>query len=472
MRRTSTLLAALAVVTLAAGSFVAYTDLKAPPSRPKMNVLLITLDTTRADHLGCYAYPRPTTPRLDGLAAESVVFDDAVSQAAVTPVSHASILTGLEPFHHGLRVLHGLVANRLEDHITTLPEVWKRAGGATAAFVSAYPVSAALGFGQGFDRFDEDFPQAGGEGVVAGDGAVNTERSQRRGDQTTDRALRWLASRGPSQAPFFMWVHYFDPHDAIITPPKETVRAELNSVFRPASTSTADLLRSIYDCEIRFVDSQVGRLLDGVKDGGLWDRTMVVVVADHGEGLGDHNWWSHGILYQEQIHVPLIIRVPGLPGGTRVPSLVRSIDLMPTILQETRIPAGLWPNMDGESLDQALRDGDLAQPRWAYAGSVNMLHYVRPDTLVRSDAKDDKYYCLISGQEKLIYHQLRPAESEFYDLARDPHEQRNLALLRSGGMDSLMAQLKGMNALSPIMPGMTATDLERMEKLKSLGYVD
>jgi arylsulfatase A-like enzyme len=439
---------------------------------PKYNVLLITLDTTRADRLGCYGYEKPTSPRLDALARESVVFDLAIVQAAVTPVSHASILTGLEPYHHGLRVLHGLAGNRLEKEQTTLAEVWRKTGAPTAAFVSAFPVTAAFGLEQGFQHFDEDFPNSSGEGLVSGRGTVNTGQSQRRADATTDAAAAWLRSHADVGDPFLMWVHFFDPHDPMILPPEDYMNKRLNSTFRPATDRKADLMRSVYDCEVQYMDAHVGRLLDAFEELGLLKNTIVVVVSDHGEGLGDHNWWTHGVLYQEQIRVPLIIRVPGIPGGVRVPSMVRAIDLMPTILEEAGVAKAIWPEMDGQSLAEALRAGTLSQPRTAYAESVNMLNYSRNDTTGYRDAKNDKHYCLIDGHRKLIYHQIRPAESEFFDLTADPLELENLAPQKTAARDSLLRNLRVLNVFSPIMPGMTATDLERARKLKSLGYVN
>jgi arylsulfatase A-like enzyme len=439
---------------------------------PAFNVLLITLDTMRADRLGCYGYDRPTSPHLDALARESVVFDLAIAQAAVTPVSHASILTGLEPYNHGLRVLHGLVANRLEESETTLAEVWQETGAPTAAFISAFPVSAAFGLEQGFDHFDEDFPNAGGEGLVSVRGTVNTGKSQRRADATTDAAIAWSRSLDTDEDPFLMWVHYFDPHDPAMLPPRDFMSQHLNSTFRPADDTRASLLRSVYDCETNYMDAHIGRLIADLKEQGLWDNTIVVVVADHGEGLGDHGWWTHGILYQEQIRVPLTIRVPEIAGGIRVSELVRTIDLMPTILEEASVAKEVWPEMDGRSLAEALRTGKLSTPRVAYSESVNMLNYTRPDTADYRDAKNDKYYCLIDGHKKLIVHQLRSDESEFYDLAEDPFELNNLAAHRPAAMDSLLRVLRARDVFSEIMPGMTATDLERLEKLKSLGYVN
>ncbi|MEE2750579.1 MAG: sulfatase-like hydrolase/transferase, partial [Myxococcota bacterium] len=187
-----------------------------PASSTTKHIVLITLDTTRADHLGAYGYEKPTSPNLDILAQQGVVFDMAISQAAVTPVAHASILTGLEPYHHGLRVLHGLEGNALHDSQVTLAEVWASHGGESAAFVSAYPVTEAFGLHQGFDVFDAKFPQADGTGLVTESGTVNTGLSQRRADATTDAALAWLDTRTNPEQPLFLWLHYFDPHDPFV----------------------------------------------------------------------------------------------------------------------------------------------------------------------------------------------------------------------------------------------------------------
>ncbi len=282
---------------------------------PQLNILLITLDTTRADHLGMYGCENPTSFHLDNLAAESAVFDLAISQASVTPVSHASMFTGLEPYHHGLRVLHGLTANNLGEERITLAELWRDAGGETAAFVSAYPAGSSFGLAQGFNHFDEQFSQSDGEGLVTEKGTVQTGMSQRRADDTTHAAVEWLRANTPGEKPIFMWVHYFDPHDPLVVPPDEFVQALLNSKIQPASDEKPDVMRALYDCEIYYMDQQINTLLSAFKVRGLWNQTIVAVVGDHGEGLGDHNWWTHGLLYQEQIHVPFFIRIPGMESG-------------------------------------------------------------------------------------------------------------------------------------------------------------
>jgi arylsulfatase A-like enzyme len=440
--------------------------------RPAYNVLLVTLDTTRADRLGLYGYARPTSPNLDRLATQATVFDLGISQAAVTPVSHASILTGLYPYHHGLRVMHGLVGQRLAEDQVTLAETWRAAGGQTAAFVSAYPVTSDFGLDQGFSKFDADFNQADGKGLVSPTGAVNTGMSQRRGDATTDAALAWLGSYRAQDKPFLMWVHYFDPHDALVLPPRPLVDSLMYGALGPVSNNDPDVARALYDCELFYMDRQLGRLLKTLKTRGLWDRTIVVVVADHGEGLGEHDWWSHGILFQEQIRVPYVVRVPGIGAGQRVPSLVRSIDLMPTILDASGIARAKWPKMDGESLVVALKTGKTAKPLDAYSGAVSICSYARPDNYGTREEKTDKMYCLMNARYKLVYHQLFPKQSEFYDLLKDPEETKNLYAAAPPEMKEMLRDLRERRALSALMPGMTATDLERIKRLESLGYIN
>jgi len=434
---------------------------------PPKHLLLITLDTTRADHLLPYGYPKETSPNLMALAKQGVVFENAISQAAVTPVAHASLLTGLEPYHHGLRVLHGLEGNKLDESHTTLAEVWAQNGGETAAFVSAYPVTAAFGLEQGFQVFDAAFPQTDGAGLVTHAGTVNTGLSQRRGDGTTDAALAWVDSRENKDRRLLLWVHYFDPHDPFLLPPQEFL-----DMFPPEGPGRAQELIAIYDAEIRFMDLQIGRLLQGLVDRGLYGDTVVAVIADHGEGLGDHDWWSHGVLYQEQIRVPFLLRAPGVQPGSRVSERVRGIDLAPTVLDALAIDRATWPKMDGVSLLPALRTGAPPQVPSAYADSVNRLTYGRLDDPARKDRKQDRLYSLIDGDSKIIFHELEPEKTEFYNLADDPGETQNLAATQPPEMKALLESLQGLGAISVIDASESPTPDDRAEALRALGYVE
>ncbi len=434
--------------------------------KPKKNVLLITLDTVRADYLGCYGKDTRVSPNLDSLAMESVLFNLAIAQASVTPVSHASIFTGLNPHNHGLRVIHGRVANTLVEKFHTLAEIWRQAGGQTVAFVSAFPVTATFGLDQGFQHFDAEFPHDDLDALVSEAGMVDTGLSQRRADKTTDSALDWLARKARPDKPFFMWLHYFDPHDPFVMPP-----VVLRKAFKPDSKRQDVNLRAIYSSEVLYMDSQIGRVITDFKKRGFWENTIVVVVSDHGEGLNDHDWWFHGILYQEQIQVPLLIRIPETPKGTINPSLVRTIDLMPTILEAAEISPELHPVMDGFSLVDMIRNGRTDSALTAYSDSVNILTYGRGDIMGNPDRKDDKLYSLTTDQYKLIYHQLKTSEIEFYDLLTDPGETLNLAGSNPPEMQAMLKELIEMDAFSMIMPGMTESDEETNKKLESLGYI-
>jgi arylsulfatase A-like enzyme len=418
---------------------LACTDPKRAPAQPA-SVVLIVMDTTRADRLGLYGHGRGTSPVLDALAQRAWVFDDAVAQAAVTPVSIASILTGLLPYHHGLRVMHGTRDNKLDDALTTLAERFQQVGYRTGAFVSAFPATAAFGFAQGFDHFDAGFAPAS----RGADGVVNTGDQQRRADATTDAALAWLPQ---GKGPFFLWLHYFDAHDPTLLPPEPIVAR-----FGGTGAGHADVLRDLYDAEVFFMDQEIGRLF-----AALPADTLVAVVADHGEGLGDHDWWSHGILYREQLHVPMLIAGPGIvPKRSR--DMVRTIDLAPTLLEL----AGLPFQGDGLSL---LR----GRPEFAYADSINLMGYGRPDVPGMSDRKDDRLYALVDRDHKLILHQRRPAESEFYQRQQDPKEARNLWTQATPRAQEMLDHLTNLGAL--FEEGAKTADGEHEAELRALGYI-
>lgn len=425
-------------------------------------VVLITLDTTRADHLGCYGSDVPgISPRIDELASEGVLFTGSISQAAVTPVSHASILTGLYPYNHGLRVMHGEAQNRLGEERVTLAEVLRDVGFETGAFVSAVPVSEYFGFAQGFEHFDADFgPEGAPDGRVAGAGTVNTGAAQRRAGDTTSLALEWMEQR---QAPFFLWLHYFDPHDYSLLPPAEVMEGVT------FSTDHRERLKQIYDLEITYMDGELGRIFDKLREMGLWDNCIVVLTSDHGEGLGDHDWWTHGLLYQEQVRVPLIVRAPGMPEGTSVHSLVRSIDILPTVGDLLGLDAADLPAVDGVSLTALMTGESNDLHLSAYTDSVNRMVYKFTPEIV--DEKDDMLFALIlDGRWKYIHHLREGHKSELYDLRNDPGELHDLARERP------KLTLRANRALREIgfMP-YTQLEIDKtpphiLDQLKALGY--
>lgn len=438
---------------------------------PQPNVVLITLDTTRADHLGCYGYPRDTSPTIDRLAQRGALFNFCIAQAAVTPVSHASILTGLNPYRHGLRVCHGTSGYSLPSRVTTWAEIFHRSGYETAAFVSAFPVGKRFGLQQGFSIFNDEF-EGGGEAPVDAEGRINAgRRYQNRADVTTVRAIDWLTGQ---QNPFFLWVHYFDPHDVLRLPPEEVLNR-----FPPRDESRESIMLQCYDADIYFMDLWLGRLIRSLEELGLSEDTIVVVVADHGEGLGDHNWWSHGILYQEQIHLPLIMAAPGRLLPQKVDFLVRSIDILPTILELAGIDPALRPRMEGRDLLPYLKTKDDSEgegtekspqpPRLsAYADSINQLVYRR---VGRVDNKNDILYALMNQDWKLIYHRLNPEESELYHLSGDPAEEKDVSKDYPREYKKLMDELTGTGTFQTRIPDEEGeVDPELRKKLRALGY--
>jgi arylsulfatase A-like enzyme len=391
-----------------------------PGGSEDLNVVLVTFDTTRADRLGPYGGPDGLTPAFDRLAGSGVVFEQAQAQSAVTPVAHASLFTARNPYGHGLRTLHGNRLFQLPEEAVTLAERFRERGYETAGFIAAFPCSRRFGLAQGFDVFDESFPERGKPRVGAA-GNVNTGLAQRDATATTDAALEWLGRRG-RDGPFFLWVHYFDPHDPLLRPPPsftapfmegfpehqkmEMLLANDMRGFVVKYTDRPEImrpwLRRLYDAEVAYADTQLGRLVREIGGLGLAERTVLAVTADHGEGLGDHDWWGHGILYQEQLHVPLALAGPGLPAGVAVPDRVRHIDVAPTLL-DLAAGAGNAPGMEGRSLVPLITaraagrtppDGSLPGP--AYADSVTLMSYGAVFSRGVTEEKDDQLYAWIA----------------------------------------------------------------------------
>jgi arylsulfatase A-like enzyme len=373
----------------------------------RWNVVLLTLDTTRADALSCYGAPPGATPALDALAAAGTRFDLALASAALTPVSHASILTGLENQHHGLRVMSAGSGFRLPRSVPTLASVLRAAGYATIAVQSAFPVSSWFGFERDFERFESFDTRVDPRSAQR---SVNVLEFQRRADETTALVLERLHE---SARPFFLWVHYWDPHDALKVPPADFLPAD---VPRDAQGHPLES-RALYAAEVHFVDHEIGRLVAALKQGGEFDHTLFVVVADHGEGLGEHGWQHHRLLYQEDIRVPLIVLLPGRAPTAPVPALVRTTDILPTVLEALGIAAPA--QIDGRSLLPLLA-GAPDEPRTACADAIN--GYDRNAALVRQRPLDDFVYAIVSDSWKLLYRPAHREASELFDLRSDPRE--------------------------------------------------
>jgi len=391
---------------------------------PSMNVILITMDTMRADYLSCYGRPDQTTPNLDALARKGARFELVHSTSAVTPVSHASILTGLNQYRHGLRVVCALSGYRLPENIPTLATRLKAAGYHTAAIHSSFNVSAFFGFDHGFDTFESfdaemhvEVPKDdSAEDTGGGLADWNVRKLQRRSDETTNMVLDYLKG---AKTPFFLWIHYWDPHDAMLLPPPD---------FRDyrrglARLSAPEQHKALYTAEVEYQDQQIGRLLDDLEQTGFFEHSMMVVTADHGEGLGEHGWASHRILYQEQMHVPLIVRVPGGKAGLEVNQLVGVVNIAPTVLDYVGLESNDVRELDGVSL-RPLLEGRTLPAQTLYADQIN--GYDFNARMVRTRPQADFLYSITRDPWKLIYRPSRFDESELYDLRDDPDEENNL----------------------------------------------
>ena len=440
------------------------------------NVILITLDTVRADHLSSYGYELETTPHMDALAAAGTRFEHCLSTAALTPVSHASILTGLNPYRHGLRVLHADSGYQLPDAVPSIATVLAAEGWHTAAILSAFPVSERFGLDQGFEYFDNgltpDAPDNSGQQSEQGRD-VRLGRRQRRSDATTDEVLAWLDRKSE---PFFLWIHYWDPHDPLLIPPPAHMRA-FGRVQRAGGGRP-----ELYDTELNFVDVQIGRLVASLRERGLFDNTLIAITADHGEGQGEHDWHAHRLLYEEQIHVPLILK-PTAGSAARVAAsrrvvseTVRTIDIVPTILEELGV-AG--PEVEGRSLFPLVR-GEAGAPRRAYADQLNK--WDSKAAMLEQRPADDLLHCLVGEGSKLIFRPLRPEESELYDLRLDPDEATNLYRANEPRAQRLLADLRAREpwVLAPFLPAAqpgdaaqtAAEQADAADALRELGYID
>lgn len=404
--------------------------LPGPARQQDLNVVLITLDTTRWDRLGAYGDTTAQTPNLDRLASEGVIFEQAVTSVPLTLPAHSTILTGLLPPRHGVRDNGGYV---LDDKHTTLTRLLKSGGFETGAFVGAFVLDSKWGLDQGFDVYHDKFDVSKYRSISLGDVA-------RVGGEVVDNALPWLEQQADNK--FFAWLHFYDAH----TP------------YDPPEPFKTRFRASPYAGEIAYVDSQVGRVLQWLEARKLADRTIVIAIGDHGESLNQHREGTHGLfVYDATTRVPFIVRTPfASTRGRRVASTVRSEDVMPTVLDllGRTPPAGiegrsLVPLMTGASADLNLD---------AYSESLYAFNHYG-----WSEIKS-----LRSGRFKYI----ATTKPELYDLERDPDEQTNLYAERRSLADRMAVELQRLAAEAPASEsGPSAVDPETRERLAALGYI-
>jgi arylsulfatase A-like enzyme/Flp pilus assembly protein TadD len=399
-----------------------------PPAPTARHLVLVTIDTLRADRLGCYG-GTAATPRLDRIAREGALAPDASVHVPLTRPSHASLLSGLLPARHGIR---DNISPALDASVPLLAETLHAAGFRSGAFVSSIVLSRQAGLHRGFDAYADRFD-------VGEDDARFLNTIQRRGDGPTAEAIDWLAKEAPSGGRLFAWLHLYDPHDPYEPP-------------EPYASRYAD---RPYDGEVAYADELVGRLDDALGRLGLRDDTLLVVTSDHGEGLGEHGEDVHGyFVYETTLRVPLLLRGPGVPAGARVSGLARTVDVVPTVhaLLGTTAPAAL----DGHSLVPAMR-GTAAAEQTAYAESLTpLLHYGWSDLRT---LRDGRYKYILAP---------RP---ELYDLREDPHELRNLEPSEPARAAALRKALLQGIANETAASRTVSAPPEVLEALGALGYV-
>jgi arylsulfatase A-like enzyme/predicted Zn-dependent protease len=423
-----------AIVMATAAGWLAWQDgwLNGGSTARPLSVLLISVDTLRADRLGSYGYPAAATPVLDGLASRGLRFAQAATVAPLTLPAHVSLLTGTFPTFHGVRDNGSFYAN---DKLTTLAETLKARGYRTGGFVGAFVLDRRWGVAQGFDHYFDNFDLAQFE-MSAG-----LDAAQRPGKEVVDHALRWLDA--DRETPFFAWVHLYDPHSPYAA--AEPYRSRF-----PATAQGA------YDAEIAATDAQVGRVLQHLEQRGRLSRTLVVVVGDHGESLGEHGEQQHGFfVYDAAMRIPLIIAGPAVPARV-VSDQVRIVDVMPTVLQlvGTEAPremqgVSLVPLTEGKTLD-LLAFSETWYPRYHYGWSE------------LKAVKDGRYKFIAAPRRELYDTQLDPGETEDLSAAKP-----RLADALERGLHDMIARTSV--AATPQTP--RAVDPEVESRLRALGYV-
>lgn len=416
-----------------------YRDLQSltkPLRTDDMNIVLITIDTLRADHLECYGYKGIKTPNINRIADEGILFQSAIVQTPLTLPSHSSIMTGTYPLYHGVRDNGGFY---LDESQTTVAEELKRSGYSTAAFVGAFVLDSRWGLDQGFDYYYDNFDLTKYK-------TVSLDAVQRRGDEVLAEAIKWMERNQANK--FFAWIHLYDPHTPYDPP-------------EPFRSRYGGKRFGLYDGEIAYVDQLMGEFRDFLRKQGLWDKTAVILTGDHGESLGEHKESAHGFfIYDSCTRVPLIIRFPttGL-SNVLIGQQVQSIDIMPTILHSAHVP--IPESVQGKSLLSLMMgkgEGDISD---AYSETFwPKFHYGWSELRL-----------LRRGGYKFI----DAPKPELYDLLKDPGETVNivdekatLAYEMKRDLENLIKEYSA-EGIEEKLP--RRLDDDSLAKLQALGYI-
>jgi arylsulfatase A-like enzyme/Flp pilus assembly protein TadD len=411
----------------------ASTVFAAPVAPP--NVVVFTIDTLRADHVGCYGYQQIRTPSIDGLAADSARFERAYTVVPVTLPSHTVIFTGTYPMLNGM---HDFAANKLNPTQPTLASVLKEHGYATAAVIGSAVLDSRFGLNRGFDFYYDHFDFNRLQ-------ESNLEEMERPGNLVADVTLDWLSQNYNKK--FFLWMHLYDPHYPYRPPPPYDVEYR----DRP------------YDGEIAFADAQIGRVIRFLKSKGLYRNTLIVLSGDHGESLGEHGEKTHGFfIYNATLHVPLMIHLPGAAAPRVVPELVTLADLMPTVLQTLKVD--IPSPVQGRSLLPLIKTTTNLKSKEKEARSLYAETFLPRLHFNWSELR---------AVESINYHFIDAPKPELYDLTKDPGETQNLFAGKKAVGEEMRARLAALirqYSAGQEMAEKTGLDPALMERLKSLGY--
>ena len=469
------------------------TDLELGTIPGQPDIVLVTVDTLRADHLGCYGYFRDTSPVLDALSEESLLFERCISPMATTLPTHLSLFTGLWPHQHGYVANTGAVLTPFSSSEGRKPIsiILKEAGYKTAAFVSGPTVSRPTGIHSGFDHFDEHDARS----------ARTFEDRSRPGDSTVMRAARWLKEEAPQDQPLFLWVHLWDPHEPNLPAPRHelfTADAGLDDLLAerdvdierlqaldtiqlrrlldadfarraplPSDSEkpvvTLDSLHSLYDrydADVRATDDAVGSLIAALKSTERWESSVFCFTSDHGQSLGQHDWLEHGTITHENVHVPLLLRFPGdaVAQPQVISQTISLIDVFPTLLARMELDSSASFYAQAAGLDVLADSFDRP-----FALSQRSVRPTRWGAELRFALSDDhwRWYHIPGGSEEL------------YDLESDPGERSDLAALHPEVCDSFRSSLRLLLSDRPYsLPEGTPDDASRLflEQLEAFGY--
>jgi len=404
--------------------------------KPRPNILIITVDTLRADRVGCYGYGGGLTPNVDQLAKDAIVFERGVAQVPLTLPSHTAIFTGTYPFHNGVQ---DFTAQPLSDRFRTLAESLKDHGYATGAVVSTFVLDRSWGLARGFESYDDAF--AGQEFLQK-----NIALVERRAEDSVNHAVSWLESH--HNQPFFLWLHLYDPH----------------SPYNPPEPFRTRYAKQLYDGEIAYADSQLGRLFSWLKESpnGLYDNTLIIFLSDHGESLGEHREKEHGFfVYDSTVRVPLLLKPPKNAGlvAQRVADAVETIQVGPTVLDLAGVEDPIQKQFQTGSLVPLFNGKPHAPQRPAYSETFYPLNSFG--------------WSPLRSVQTARYQYIEAPIQELYDHRADLAENNNLAAKDAAVAASLRTQLSQLLADYPAAATSSGTNVspEILEKLRSLGYV-